>query len=285
MFDMRAYVASLAAVFLALGIGILLGTIITDKGTVSRQQNVLLESIESRVSSVSEDNKHLKKELEINQRFEKEILPHVVQGRLAERYVALVHSGSLKADILKKLENVINTASGKMTDITLAKDTFVYSPENVENFKKIMTSSIETDEKILIPQTFASAIAGADATSALSKLKEHNFISVGSGNVPFFSGVLIVFSEQQDAALVEKFYKPFVDSLKKFSIPIVLAQISDEKGAVVYQIQDSSYMTIDNIDTTPGQISMIYGLAGRKGSYGLQNKAQGLIPGIEAEAE
>lgn len=283
MFDMRAYVASLAAVFLALGIGILLGTIITDKGTVSRQQNVLLESIESRVDSVSENNKQLKKEVTLSSRFEKEVLPHVIQGKLADRHIALVHTGNLKIDLSKQIENLINIASGKLSKITINKEAFVYSPENINKVKETITSSHSIDENTLIPQTIASAISGTGGNGFLAKLKEINFINVEAGDVPFFSAVIIILNKETDDPVIEKFYKPLVTGLNKLSIPVVVAQTSDEVEQIARRLQDMPIMTIDNIDKVPGQISAIYGLAGRKGSFGSHERSQSLIPGVESE--
>lgn len=284
MFDMRAYVASLAAVFLALGIGILLGTIITDKGTVSRQQNALLESIESRVTSVSDNNKQLKKELLNNQQFEKEILPHVVQGRLAERHIVLLHSNNIKIDLQKQIERVIGSASGTMTRVTIDKKAFLYSPENLENVKKIMTSSNEISDNNAIPRAFASALSGTGSSESLAKLKENGFIDFQAVEIPFFSAVLIMLDNKADGPVMDKFYQPLVEEFGKFGVPVVVAQPSYETEPIAHKLNSQLVMSIDNIDMIPGQISMILGLTGKKGSFGLHDRSMSLIPSVETGA-
>ncbi len=52
MFDMRYHIASLVAVFLALTVGIVLGTAIVNRGVLVRQQNALVGSLRTEFASL-----------------------------------------------------------------------------------------------------------------------------------------------------------------------------------------------------------------------------------------
>src|SRR5687767_11250390 len=99
MFDLRYHVASLAAVFLALAVGILLGIGVADRGLIDRGREGLLR----------EENADLRGEIEAaNLRvaaaeereiaasaFVEEAYPTIVQNRLLGTRVALVFVGSV----------------------------------------------------------------------------------------------------------------------------------------------------------------------------------------------
>lgn len=283
MFDMRAYVTSLAAVFLALGIGILLGTIIIDKGTVQNQQNALLKSIESKITSVAEDNKSLRKELEQNNRFQQEVSPHIIQGRLEGKNIAIVHSGNLDDDLIKNIKSVIGTASGTAEIVEIKDNTFDFSSSNIEKMKKLISTaavSVNEDEAKIIPASLASALSLPTSSVTLLSLKEQDFIDFSGSENIMFSAVLILLDSENDMSVLDKFYKPMIDSLKGFTLPVVLAEASLPKDKeMISRLKDGDIMTVDNIDNIPGQIAMVLGLAGKTGNFGINSK--NLIPGVE----
>lgn len=284
MFDMRAYVTSLAAVFLALGIGILLGTVIVDKGTVQNQQNVLLKSIESKVTSVAEDNKLLRKELEQSNQFQQEVFPYIIKERLAGKNIAIVHSGRMEDDLIKNIRTVIETASGTANVIELRDSTFDFSSANIEKIKKITpTAAMSTDSNDtgIIPEAVASAISLPKSSVTLLSLKKQGFINYSGDENTMFSAVMILLDPEKDKLVLDKFYKPMIDSLKKFALPVVLAEASLPKDKeMVGSLKDEKIMTIDNINKIPGQIAMVFGLMGKTGNYGSNSK--NLVPSIES---
>lgn len=286
MFDMRAYVTSLVAVFLALGIGILLGTIIVDKGTVTRQQSALLKSIEEQVTNVAEDNKLLKKELEQSAQFQKDVLPHVIQGRLKGKNIAIVYSGNINGDLIKDLKSVIESASANVQTIEIKNEAFLNTSANIGKIKRLLTTqaiSKNMDENKLIPYSLASALSLPTSSLSLPVLKEQGFVDFSGSKNTMFSAVLVLLDPDKATLVLDKFYKPMVDSLKDFAVPVVAAEaaIGDEKA--VHKLGDEKIMTIDNIDKVPGQISMVYGLAGKTGSFGAGAKS--LVPGIDSVSD
>ena len=94
MFDLRYHVASLAAVFLALVIGILVGVGISDRGLVDKAQRRLLEQRVSQLESDLADARRRGQELAAQQRaaqeFVAETYPTLIGDKLRGKRIALV---------------------------------------------------------------------------------------------------------------------------------------------------------------------------------------------------
>src|SRR5690348_17608823 len=97
MFDLRYHVASLAAVFLALIIGILVGVGISDRGLVDRTQNSLLRSrlasLQQQLDRTSKQSTNLGQQQQAARAYVKETYPLLVRNRLKGKQIALVFVG------------------------------------------------------------------------------------------------------------------------------------------------------------------------------------------------
>jgi hypothetical protein len=95
--DWKYYVTSLVAVFLALGIGILIGSMVVGSEAVLSQQSGMLARLEADLLSLKEDNTRLRQETEqARQALERarilaaEVLPSLLDGRLRGAAVTVV---------------------------------------------------------------------------------------------------------------------------------------------------------------------------------------------------
>ena len=89
MISLRYHIVSLVAVFLALALGIVVGSTVLQEGTVS-----VLRATSQEVRQRSEENRTenlaLKQEISRLQSFGTAVLPELVQGRLRGRSVVLL---------------------------------------------------------------------------------------------------------------------------------------------------------------------------------------------------
>ena len=113
---------SLVAVFLALALGIVVGSTVLQEGTISAlratSQEVRQKSEENRTENLA-----LKQELARRQAFDAAVLPELVQDRLKGRSVVLIDTdkvdGGLRDGVRKALEDAGAQVDGQ---ITLAND-------------------------------------------------------------------------------------------------------------------------------------------------------------------
>src|SRR5947208_9937464 len=114
MFDLRYHVASLAAVFLALVIGILVGVGIADRGYVDKAQRGLLEQRITKLRSDLSDARTHADNLEAQQRatqaFVTDTYPELMANRLRGKSIALVFLGPSDAHIQASLAHALTDA-------------------------------------------------------------------------------------------------------------------------------------------------------------------------------
>src|SRR5215831_2236997 len=116
MFDFRYHVASLAAVFLALIIGIVVGVGISSGGVVSKSERSLLNSriteLQDRLNSATKRAGDLAEEQRAGQEFIQGSYAALMTNRLAGRNVAIVFVGSIDDGVRSLIEKTLSDADG-----------------------------------------------------------------------------------------------------------------------------------------------------------------------------
>src|SRR2546423_4012912 len=117
MFDLRYHVASLAAVFLALVIGILVGVGISDRGLVDKAQRGLLEQ---RIAELQKDLRaahrrtdDLTAQQEATQSYVTATYPALMDNRLRGKRIALVFLGPVSLRVRTTLEQALTDANAR----------------------------------------------------------------------------------------------------------------------------------------------------------------------------
>src|SRR4051794_28820633 len=106
MINFRFHLVSLVAVFLAMGLGIVVGSTVIDQKIVDR--------LDSEINRVSKDNdarraesKQLAQQNSQQQDFVDLIAPYVVDGRLDGQSVAIVAERGIDGGVVKKTETLL----------------------------------------------------------------------------------------------------------------------------------------------------------------------------------
>src|ERR1700740_682878 len=94
MFDYRYHALSLAAVLLALAVGIVIGVAIGDSNLVSSAKSGIVHDLESEVSAAQRQNSQVRAQLAGEEAFPTDLYPIAVHGLLAGRAVGLVFLGN-----------------------------------------------------------------------------------------------------------------------------------------------------------------------------------------------
>ncbi|MHB1136481.1 MAG: copper transporter [Coriobacteriia bacterium] len=101
MYNLRYHLASLVAVFIALAIGLLLGTIVAERGMLDDQGVALVQGLQSRFDEISAENAELEAGLERDRAFVAEAVGPLIAGRLDGQRVIVIgpagESGALTA--------------------------------------------------------------------------------------------------------------------------------------------------------------------------------------------
>ncbi len=123
MYNIRYHIASLAAVFLALALGLILGGLVVRQGTFDSQQKALVASLRADFNSLKKENASAKKSLSAERAYSKQMTDAWVSGRLAGRTVLVLTSGD-KAEGLDDAVSAIKAAGGSAAVVQLLKPGF-----------------------------------------------------------------------------------------------------------------------------------------------------------------
>ena len=100
MYNLRYHIASLVAVFLALSVGLVLGSIVVERGTLDEQREALVTSLQQEFTELNAENKLLKARVEAEP--DAELFIHPECG-CATSALYLVTAGVVPADRVRVL--------------------------------------------------------------------------------------------------------------------------------------------------------------------------------------
>lgn len=291
--DLRYHVVSLVAVFLALGLGIILG--VNMGKTVNLEFEKQLEQLENTYQKLREDQRILQaslqtkeSQLEIADQFQKAIVPNFTANRLVGKRIAIIRTNdSVDFKYAKQLVNSLRQAGAEVTSVTtFSKIINLSEPalktEVMEAFN--IPATMASDDKILLTTVYdkiADLIVQGQQSSQLAFLQNKELIQLwGDYNrgyidtVVFLGGGITPQSNHQKEIDLN-----LLDSFRKTSTKTVGVETSFATESYMRLYQSKCQGTVDNIDSPAGQATLVYLLAsGRRGYYGVKDTARALIP-------
>jgi hypothetical protein len=255
--DFRYHALSLVAVFLALGIGIVLGVTVGDS-LVSEADENLRDSLRE---DVTEAREQVREQQDLGTRRDAvidETAPIVWEGRLRGIRIALVAVGELPGSIDDSVEEAVESAGGE-----LARPA-VYAPPDTPRARR-------PAQQRRLGTRIGRRGRAVDAVVVYRHPPEE--------------------AEGEEAAraleLREAFEDGLVDGLRD---NVVGVEALDTDPSQVAWYQDRVVPSVDNVDTTAGRLALVVlveeiALAeitgeGPEGSYGYKNTADRAIPDL-----
>jgi len=280
MFDLRYHVASLAAVFVALLIGILVG--VGMSGKVDDAEKKQLKSDVSRLNAqldaAGARRATKAREQEAGREVVKNAYPLLIADRLRGDRIAILFAGAvdagLRGDVERTLSDAGSGAPARMRALKLPIDaTQVDSALNGE------LRSYRGDAEI---DDLGRKLAGGDtpAWDALStKLVEEKAGSFRRS----VDGVVVVRTVKPQEGKTAQFLAGIYDGLADSGVPAVGVEISDVRESAVPVWSDAGLSTVDDVEGPAGRLALALLLSGSaSGNYGLKASASdGIVPPIE----
>lgn len=280
MFDIRYHIASLVAVFLALTVGILLGSVIVDKGVLVEQQKALVEGLENRLDDLQGKNQSLLRENNSLRLFQDEALS-VINGKLDEKKVVVIITTSVPVDDQNDLVDALNDAGASTCVVTTNNlvDKFKESSIRKKLSAYFPEEDLSKDElwaKVL--EKLSTEIVTPSDKAFLNEMANLDIIGIrNGGNLPA-DQIVIYGGSQSDTNDTKDLDIPLIIKLKELNIHTIGIEQSDIKTSYIESYQNEGISTVDNVDQNAGKISLVYVLAGEDGRYGIKSTSEKLIP-------
>lgn len=286
-YSARYHAASLAAVFLALAVGILIGAGLGDNFVSDTEEN-LRESLEGDIEDARGEADELRAELERERAFSSRAYPALVGETLEGRRIGVIAFGDYPGDVSADIEEALEPTGAELAEVAV-----VHRPPDTAGLASKLGSgfaSIEDDNGRLedLGDRFGRQFV-AGSGKQLDKLRDLLFIR-SSGEGGGVDGVILVRPAQGD---VEADTKARVDALESGFVTGVAASETTTVAVERSGVEESSIpffapfgaATVDSVDLTTGRVALVFTLLGAEGNYGIKGTANSLLPELLEPAQ
>jgi hypothetical protein len=310
MVDFRYHLISLVAVFLALGLGILMGTVVLN--------DALVDSLKSDISDVRDTNESLEGEISRQDRrisaanaFADEAAPWLTAGALEARVIVLIQLEGTDGDTVGSVRDAVEDAGGEIPTTIVLSDRFQLQDQIERDQLALIIGSSSGAARDLRAETGTHlgarlAAAGAEAPTAsrpqdvaqeklrqlLRDLESAEFVSVDADDnqsiVPSNSMFLVLGGDSSPRPYDStELVTALVVETTARAAPTLVAEHAESTWGLVREVRDdpdagTGVSTVDQANTVEGQVAIVLGLqrafAGSTGHYGVGPGASRVIP-------
>ena len=285
--NMKYYIVTIGSIFLALGIGIIVGFNLNYDQELSKQQSEVLSEFEDRFDSLNQEKADLNTQIEDLTKEQEKLTSYISQNynllitnALTDRNTGIIITNE-KNDYSEDIENLIKDADGHLAFNIVVRDT-------IEDEKKLKTLSNDIDKEIKTSQDCINYIIdclnGDNAQKDLEKLQELELIEIKSLSDDYASyDSAILVGENEDENMQKTFQvteKNIISKLKSEKKYLVAVQREASNSKFLKLCSDSKISTIDNIDSEIGKISLSMLIKDESivGNYGTGENVTDLMP-------
>jgi hypothetical protein len=289
MFDLRYHVASLAAVFLALVIGILVGVGISDRGLVDKAQRGLLEQritqLRSDLSNARRQAGDLAAQQRATQAFVTATYPELMANRLRGKSVALVFLGPADPKVRTRLEQALADAGAKgwvrVRALKLPLD--VPQIDNTLAGDAALKRYVGDARLPALGRGLAEELAGGGSAPLWTRLAAQIVAERAGSEKSPADGVIVVRTAGKQYDGTASFLKGFYKGLIAAPVPVVGVETTDASQSGVAAFQRNGISSVDDVDQAIGRFGLTLLLSGaRTGHYGVKPSARdGVLPPLE----
>jgi hypothetical protein len=260
-YSARYHAASLAAVFLALAVGILVGI-----GFGNSPRKSLERSLRDDLKNARSDADRLGIELNHERDFGRRAYPALSGGRLNGDRVGIVAIGNLPADVSSDIEDALQPTGGRLESVAVVR-----MPPGITRKGKALDAYAEEAGRQLV-------LGGR-----LLRRTRDRLLSRASGKFNGLDDVILVRdlpddmkgSEAKSAARLEA---GLVNGIHSVGRPVVAVERTDTDPSSVKFFDAHRVSTVDDLDLISGKVAMVFSLIGAEGNFGVKDTADRLLP-------
>lgn len=312
MINLRYHIVSLVAVFLALALGMVVGSTVLNEGTAQVQRSIG-EFLRRQSQQTQAQNVTLRGQVDRYQTFGGAVLAGLVSGKLQGRSTVLLDTDRVDDGTRSKVEQALRAAGATVSGrITFATDRLALTADGdrtrlgelldlpAGDRDALRTTLIERLSGRLsvparLPQTDTTRpqdmITGLQDAKFLADTDLPRPVTDGGEAFPKAGSLFVIIGPTDAATLLDPkaFLVPLADRLSARATGPV-AGVESETGVSSWVValrgdKDATerVSTVDDVDAVYGQVALVDALAGRlanqaAGHYGFKHRSTGLLP-------
>lgn len=285
--NMKYYIVTIGAIFIALGVGILVGFNLNYDQALSKQQSEVLESFNTEFDDLKEKNKNLQSEIEslngdieTTREYIDKNIDVLTKDVLTDKNTGIILTNE-NNDYSEDVEELITNANGTVSFNIVVKDN-ISDEEKLAVLSKDLNKTFKSSQDVI--NYIVSSLGSTKGYDQLYALEDLGVIKINNIDEKKYqdydSTVLLGELTGKDAK--DKFNvkeKLILDGLKEENKYLVAISQSDSNHEVLKLYSENNISTIDNINEGMGKISLTTLLKNQNtvGHYGNSDLAKELI--------
>ena len=278
----RYHAASLAAVFIALAIGILIGIGLADD-VVSSASEELETSLRSDLSDAEDRADELQAKVDRGDRFSDQVLTPLLADRLAGQKVALIEFGDVPDELAGDARGAIEAAGGDLSSIArIARppDAEALIDQLPPRFSKLRR---DPDQLAALGTALGTGIA---RNGPIVEVLKSDLFESFTGDLQGADRVIVARSDTDDLSAADReatntFEEAIVAGIDARALATVGAELTTTDPSTLGPFIDAGLPTVDHLDLPAGEVSLVYALAGVEGNYGVKDEASSFLPDFQ----
>jgi len=281
MFDFRYHALSLVAVFVALGVGLLLGVAIGDQELVSSAKKDLVSGLRHDVQNANTRADALQAQLNQRDEFEREAYPALVGNTLPGRRVGVLFLGSPSSDVYNGVSAALQGTGGGVGFVGVVRE-----PPDINGLAaragSTRYSTLGADSGLLEP--FAERVGrGLVQSGALAKQERSALLSSFSGDLSGVDAVIVYRSagapDPKNAGVDRSLEDGLITGMRNANVPVVGVETTGTDPSQASWYRGHGMPSVDNIDHIAGRAALVFLLSeDATGTYGEKPTAEALLP-------
>lgn len=301
MISFRYHLVSIVSVFLALALGVLVGTTVVNQGVIGDLENRVNSAVK-RAEEARTQVGELQQQLKDEGTFATAAEPFLVEGRLTGTEVVIVTQEGVEPANVERVRRTLQDAGGEVAAELVVTDRIALGDQPSRSTLASMVGRPEGADPaglaVEAARRLALRLSGGPATPEtdfLDQFRTEGFLIIRGGATPEEIGTtfqaVVLLAGGNEAAVVKPawFLQPLAVSLTESARPVVAAETTEMASPFVTLIRDDGTLdgdlvTVDNADQVPGRVAIVLGLRdllaspGNGGDYGVKDGASGLLP-------
>jgi hypothetical protein len=281
MFDLRYHVASLAAVFVALIVGILVGVGLSNSGVTNKAelQSARLKNhdLQGKLTSAQAQIKQLK----VAQDAFQQGYPAMLAGRLTGKRVAVLFIGRVDGGISGAIDQTL-TDGGAPSELRLRAVDVPINADDLDGLlgtRPALKQYVGDNQLAALGRALGQEFVQGGATPLWNVLGRRLVEEKSGPGRPSADGVVVVRTVKPQQGATARFLTGLFEGLATSDVPAVGVEKSGTTLSAVGVYRDRGLSAVDDIDVATGRAALGLLLAGAGGGhYGIADGADAVLP-------
>jgi hypothetical protein len=280
LFTFRYHAISLIAVFLSLGIGVLIGVSIGEEGVVSGAREDLERSLRGDLRDARARTSELRAELGVHDEFERQAYPGLVDNLLPGFRIGIVAMGDLPSGYLPLIRDSVEPAGAEVASVSVIRAPLPLG-RLADGLDGTPLAQLNRDDDTL--GLFGRRI-GRQLANGGSLLKDvqGDLFSSSRGEYRGLDGIVWVRDREglkgEKKKAQDRFESELVSGMRSTDAEVVGVETRGTDPSQVPAMTDDGLPSVDDIDLVAGRAALVYVLRGAKGQFGVKRTADQLLP-------